>query len=107
MSINDSAEDIYTQSFNAVDFSKIKVGIKTLDDAIVNLGELKKINPRLADKKEVLRAINNGDYETMRDISNFFYKTSGIYNRLCRYMAYLYRYDWLITPYINSDNLKP
>lgn len=107
MSINDSTEDIYAQSFNAVDFSKIKVGIKTLDDAIVNLGELKKINPRLADKKEVLRAINNGDYETMRDISNFFYKTSGIYNRLCRYMAYLYRYDWLITPYINSDNLKP
>ena len=36
----------------------------------------------------------------MRDISNFFYKTSGIYARLCRYMAYLYKYDWFITPYI-------
>ena len=38
----------------------------------------------------------------MRNISNFFYKTSGIYARLCRYMAYLYRYDWFITPYING-----
>ena len=38
----------------------------------------------------------------MRDISNFFYKTSGIYSRLCRYMAYLYKYDWFITPYINN-----
>ena len=38
----------------------------------------------------------------MREISNFFYKTSGIYSRLCRYMAYLYRYDWMITPYING-----
>jgi len=38
----------------------------------------------------------------MRDISNFFYKTSGIYGRLCRYMAYLYKYDWFITPYIEE-----
>lgn len=84
------------------DFSKIKVGIKTLDDAIFNLGELKKINPRLADKETVLRAIQSNDTITMREISNFFYKTSGIYSRLCRYMAYLYRYDWMITPYING-----
>ena len=84
------------------DFSKIKVGIKTLDDAIFNLGELKKINPRLADKETVLRAIQSNDIITMREISNFFYKTSGIYSRLCRYMAYLYRYDWMITPYING-----
>lgn len=38
----------------------------------------------------------------MREISNFFYKTSGIYNRLVRYMAFLYRYDWMITPYIHG-----
>jgi len=45
-------------------------------------------------------AINTGDINRMREISNFFYKTSGIYSRLCRYMAYLYKYDWFITPYI-------
>jgi hypothetical protein len=38
----------------------------------------------------------------MQDISNFFYRVSGIYERLCKYVAYLYRYDWFITPYINN-----
>ena len=89
--------------FEAIDFSKIKVGAKTLDDAIYTLGDLKKIDNRLANKETVLRAIHTCDFETMREISNFFYKTSGIYSRLCRYMAYLYRYDWLVTPYINED----
>ena len=43
----------------------------------------------------------------MRDISNYFYKISGIYQRLCRYMAYMYRYDWLITPYYDTNSIKP
>jgi len=47
-----------------------------------------------------MKAINDGNVTEMRNISNFFYKTSGIYSRLCRYMAYLYKYDWFITPYI-------
>ena len=104
--VSQDSEDTYANSYNAVDFSKIKVGIKTLDDAVLSLGDYRKVNPRLADKEEVLRAIHSCDFETMRDISNFFYKSSGIYNRLCRYMAYLYRYDWMITPYVNSDTLK-
>ena len=101
----DDTRDAY-EGFNPVDFSKIKVGIRNLDDAILDIGTYKKINPHFGDKKEVLRAIENCDYETLREISNFYYKTSGIYSRLCRYMAYLYRYDWLITPYINSESLK-
>lgn len=106
---NDEIVDMINSSqdgFTPIDFSKIKIGVKTLDDAIVDLGNYKKINPRYGDKNEVLRAINNCDYNTMRDISNFFYKTSGIYSRLCRYMAYLYRFDWMVTPYINSDSIK-
>lgn len=99
-------EDAFLEPHNVVDFSKIKVGLKTLDDAIIDLSNYKKLNPRLGDKAEILRAINNCDYEAMRDISNFFYKTSGIYSRLCRYMAYLYRYDWLLTPYVVSDTVK-
>lgn len=88
--------------YESLDFSKIRVGIKQLDDAVVELGQYRKVNPRLADKEGVLRAINNGDVDKMREISNFFYKTSGIYNRLVRYMAFLYRYDWMITPYIHG-----
>lgn len=106
MQTKDTIDDAFIEPHNVVDFSKIKVGLKTLDDAVVNLNNYKKLNPRLGDKEEVLRAIDNGDYETMRDISNFFYKTSGIYARLCKYMAYLYRYDWFITPYVISDSIK-
>ena len=94
------ATDDTSQKYTPVDFSKIKIGVKTLDDAVLSLGDFKKLNPRLGDKKEVLNAIDNSNIIKMRDISNFFYRTSGIYARLCRYMAYLYKYDWFITPYI-------
>lgn len=102
----DTQDDVYSQTYMPIDFSKIKVGAKTLEDAVLDLGSLHKQNPRLADKKTILDAIDRNNYELMREISNYFYKTSGIYNRLCRYMAYMYRYDWMITPYINSDNVK-
>lgn len=95
-----------TSSFENIDFSKIRVGAKTLEDAILDLGNYKKIDSRMGNKEYVLRAINQCDYEQMREISNFFYKTSGIYSRLCRYMAYLYRYDWMVTPYINEETAK-
>ena len=89
-----------------VDFNKIRIGAKTLDDAILNLSDLKKQNPRLADKATVLRAINTGDIPLMREISDFFFKISGIYSRLIRYMAFMYRYDWMITPYVNNESVK-
>ncbi len=91
-----------TMPANGYDFSKIRIGVKTLDDAIMDLGSYKNVNPKWGDKTSVLNAIGRGNLEQMREISNFFYKTSGIYQRLIRYAAYLYRYDWLITPYINE-----
>ena len=89
----DTQDYVYSQTYMPIDFSKIKVGAKTLEDAVLDLGSLHKQNPRLADKKTILDAIDRNNYELMREISNYFYKTSGIYNRLCRYMAYMYRYD--------------
>ena len=104
MRLEQDTQDVFTpEGIPSPDFSKIKVGIKSLDDAVYSLGELKRISPRLADKKTILNAMHSGDIATMREVSNFFYKTSGIYARLCRYMAYLYRYDWMITPYINNQ----
>ena len=64
--------------FEATDFNKVRVGAKVLDDAILDLGDYRKIDKRLADKETILKAINSGDFEAMREISNFFYKTSGI-----------------------------
>lgn len=89
-----------------IDFSKIKVGAKTLDDAVLELGLYKKVNPRLSDKQYVLKAIENYDLATMREISDFYYKTSGIYNRIIRYMAFMYCYDWYVTPYVNDEKFK-
>lgn len=89
------------------DFSKIKVDGKTLDDAILDIMNeettYKKINPVLANKGEVLRAINTYNIEKMREISDFFYKTSGIYNRAIRYMAFMYKYDYIITPHLKKE----
>lgn len=90
----------------SIDFNKIRVGAKVLEDAVLDLGNLKKINPELADKDNVLRAINNYDLKLMREISLYFYRTSGIYSRLIRYMAFMYRYDSFLTPYVNGDNIK-
>lgn len=97
MNLQGDTSDVYTP----IDFSKIRVGLKTLQDATIDIGSYRRINPRCGDKDFVLTAINNGNIDAMRKISNFFYKTSGIYNRMCRYMAYIYRYDWMITPVVN------
>lgn len=107
MVANTLPDDYILNQHVPTDFNKIKVGAQTLDDAVINLGTYAKIDKRYGDKKEVLRAIYDNDYEAMRAISDFFFRVSGIYSRLCRYLAYLYRFDWYITPYCNSDSVKP
>ena len=102
----DQIQSIKYQGIPEVDFKKIKLGVKTLDDAILKLGDLKKINPNMADKITILRAINNYDLKTMREVSDFFYRVSGIYARIVRYMAFMYRYDWMVTPYVNDQSVK-
>ena len=89
-----------------VDFNKIKVGIKNLDDAVVE-SPLKKVNKNFADKDFILKALDRADVFTLKEISKFYYRTSGIYKRLCKYMAFLYRYDWYIVPYISGGDTYP
>lgn len=87
------------------DFSQMRVGVRRVDDVLVNLGTYKKINSNYGDKAFVLRAISRHDYKTLREISNYFYESNGIYYRLCNYIAKLYRYDWYVTVYVD-DNSK-
>ena len=104
MSFVDSTSNSETQnSFVPVDFSKIKVGAKTLEDAILDLGNYQKIDKRFTRKDLILKSLYDNDYAEMREISKFYFETSGIYSRLCKYMAYMYRYDWMVTPYINDE----
>lgn len=78
----------------------MKVGLRSLDDAVLKLGTLGNANKKFADKNFVLKSIKDRKYETVRKISEYYYDSSGIYARLCQYLAYLYKYDWFITPYI-------
>ena len=81
-------------------FAKMKIGLRTIGDALVDIGSFKRVNSNYGDKDFVLRAISKRDFNTLREISNYFYESSGIYYRLCRYLAFLYRYEWLVTPYV-------
>ena len=87
-------------------FNKIKLGPSVLEDAVLDLGTYKKINKKLADKEYVVDAIQRGDLDKMREISNFYYAVNGIYARILRYMAFMYRYDWFLTPYIQDEKMK-
>lgn len=89
------------------DFSKMRVGLKSLDDAILNIGSLRTTNKYYGDKNYVLKALANKDAETIREISRYFYRTSGIYQSACNYLGSMYRYDWYIVPEIYSENVKP
>ena len=87
-------------------YNKIKIGAKTLEDATIKVGTYRQVHNRFGDKCTVLRAIRDYDLDTMREISDFYYKTSGIYARILRYMAFMYCYDWYVTPFVNDKSLK-
>ena len=58
-------------------------------------------------KERIQQAIAKGDVEFMREASEFYFKISGIYSRLCKHLANFYRYDWFITPYTPSNKITP
>ena len=89
-----------------IDFAKMRIGLKSIDDAVIKLGDLKQINPRFGDKHYVLKSIYDYDLKTMREISDFYFRASGIYARIIRYMAFMYRYDWFLTPLVNDKEMK-
>lgn len=84
-------------------YGKIKVGVKTLEDATLNLSAIAEANKNLANKPLILKALAEQNIPMLRSISNYFYRTSGIYQRVCNYFAYLYRYDWYIVPEVYDD----
>ena len=88
------------------DYAKMRVGLKTLDDAILDLNYYKKLDSNRGDKATVLQALSKHDYKTLKSISNLFYETSGIYERLCKYLAYLYRFDWYVIPFIGMTDVE-
>ena len=89
------------------EFKRIKVGVKSLEDAVLDMGSLQKAFPKhgYLDKNTIYRAIAQHDLDEMRNISNFYYNINGIYQKVCNYLAFLYRYDWYVTPEIYDDGI--
>ena len=89
-----------------LEYGKIKVGIKTLEDAILNLGYYKKLPEwHFYDRVFILRAIAKKDFRAIKAISDFFYRTNGIYQRIVNYYATMYRWDWYTIPTIYDEKV--
>ena len=113
-------ETIYSKGFNMLqstkqfktitdEYKSIKVGLQTLNDAVLDLGSISKIAPKklpFNNKTKLYKALMDRDYEMIRAFSDFFYKTNGIYFKLCQYIAYMYRYDWYIVPSVLDESVK-
>ena len=84
-------------------FNRIKLGKTALSGDVTAILErhdaANRRCQRVLSRERIERAIDNQDLEALRAISNHFCGKSGIYSRLCRYMAYLYKYDWFIIPH--------
>ena len=87
-------------------YGKIKIGTKSLEDAVLNLGSIQRETRGLINKAVIYRALADNDVEKLREISNYFYKTSGIYQRVCNCFATMYRYDWYVVPEVYDESVK-
>ena len=94
------------RSNSVYDYKAIKInGGQRLDGANVNLKTvISSVDNVLTDKNSILEALTNHDYETLRSASEFYFDYSGIYKRACEYIAYLFKYDYYLIPYLNNDN---
>jgi hypothetical protein len=91
----------------SLDFNKIRVGKNTLqNDVTINPYYYTDKDTRPIKKKDVERAIQYHELDKMRAISDFYFDKSGIYSRLCRYVAFLYKYDLFTVPIIYDDKIK-
>lgn len=88
------------------EYGHIKSGTKQLADAVINLGAIEKSTKGYVSKGVVLKALFDNDVPKLREISNYFYKTNGIYQRLCNYVATMYRYDWYVVPEVYKEETK-
>ena len=91
-----------------LEYKKIKVGVKNLENAVLNIATTEKLLPnhKFTKKEVILKALATNDLRTLRDISNFYYNISGIYQTACHYLAFLYRYDWYVAPEVYEESVK-
>lgn len=74
----------------------MSIGKKKYEDIALDLDSLKSTNRNYNNKKSVLKALADRNIAELREISNYFYRTNGIYFRVVNYFAQMYRYDWYL-----------
>jgi hypothetical protein len=64
-----------------VEYRKIKVGVKNVEDATLNLGSIKNSLPtyQYTNKRYIYKALAENNIEELRNISNFYYNINGMY----------------------------
>lgn len=71
-----------------LEFGRMKIGKKTFDDISLSLSsQTKQANKNYTNKANVNKALANNDVKSLREISEYFYRTNGIYFRICNYFA--------------------
>ena len=89
----------------SLDFGRMKIGKKSFEDLSLSLSTLKQTNRNYNNKTAILKALANKDVNSLREVSDYFYRTSGIYFRICNYFAQMYRYDWYIVNETYDDKV--
>lgn len=101
----DRQSEIRSKGFRIPDsYGSIKTNGQVIDNVAIDLRATRASTNKTYSKEEVIRAIRSKDLVKMREISDFFYDTNGIYKRICHYFANLYRYDWYVSPNILDKN---
>ena len=88
------------------DFNVLRTGLKKLSDVSLDLEALKKQKKTYNSKAEIVKILADADIEKSREISNYYYRTNGLYYRACNYFATMFRYDWYITPEVYDKKFK-
>lgn len=55
---------------------------------------------------DITNALRNNDIATMREISNYFYKSSTLYKRLILYFATVHKFYYILIPEIKQTNIN-
>ena len=89
------------------DYTKVKIGTKAYDDVALDLNYFKKIeNYQYNNKAFVMEALMKNDIVALRKISNYFYRTNGIYQKVINYLATMYRFDWYMVAEPFTETVK-
>ena len=104
--LRDTRRDVAIDQ-TVVDYSKVKLGngpVKPTSDATINLKTaLKSTGSEYTDKEKILNYIHRNDIDELRQASEFYYQTSGIYKRAVIYMASLFRNDYFVYPILTKN----